>query len=133
MYGCCHWRLIHNPWWTNELNANGFLDNSITGLKYIMPLVLMNWCTSNFKIRRDSRVRERKKKTLLGRFSLPKNDKGSNFRFQQCYNIPNDIFFFLLRSYIVIRAISFLWLLNNNITFVIQKLQFVILLVIGKI
>ena len=133
MYGCCHWRLIHNPWWTNELNANGFLDNSITGLKYIMPLVLMNWCTSNFKIRRDSRVRERKKKTLLGRFSLPKNDKGSNFRFQQCYNIPNDIFFFLLRSYIVIRAISFLWLLSNNFTFVIHKLQFIMLLVIGKI
>ena len=60
VYGCCHWRLIHT-FRTNKLNANWFLDSSITRLKYSMPLVLMQWCTSKLE---ETQEKKKKKKTF---------------------------------------------------------------------
>ena len=47
----------------------------------------------HFKIRRDSRKKEKKKKTFCIAFPRQKNDKDSDSIFQQCYNKPNVIFF----------------------------------------
>ena len=88
VYGCCHWRLIHT-FRTNKLNANWFLDSSITRLKYSMPLVLMQWCTSKLEETQEKKKKKPSRSLFLAKkwqryvAILDSND----FRFQQCYII----------------------------------------------